>query len=77
MTVTEIKEELLNQTYNRMAWNSDPEIMERATQKMSLYVVDLLLFEREVISEVLQTPDDSIWKEVKQQIQNDIAQWKH
>lgn len=77
MEATKLKEELYNQTYNRMAWNSDPEIMERATQKMSLYVVDLLLFEREVINEVLQTPDDSIWKEVKQQIQNDIAQWKH
>lgn len=73
MTVTQLKEELLNQTYNRMAWNSDPEVMERATKNIALYIVELLLTERRVISEVLQTPDDSMWKEVKQEILNDKA----
>ena len=73
MTATELKEELLNQTYNRMAWNSDPEIMERATKNIALYIVELLLTERRVISEVLQIPDDSMWKEVKQQILNEIT----
>jgi hypothetical protein len=68
MTTTEMKEELLNQVYNRMAWNPEPEIMEAATKNIALYIVDLLLVERQVISEVLKIPADSYWKLVRDEI---------
>lgn len=73
MKAKQLKEELYNQTYNLMAWNPEPEIMERATQKMSLYVVNLLIFEREVINKTIQIPGGSLWEEVKQEILNDMA----
>jgi hypothetical protein len=73
MKAKQLKEELYNQTYNLMAWNPEPEIMERATQKMSLYVVNLLIFEREVINKAIQIPGGSLWEEVKQEILNDMA----
>ena len=65
MEAEKIKEELLNQIYNRMAWNAEPKIMEAATKNIANYVVDLLLFERKILNEVMDTPDDSIWHEVK------------
>jgi len=68
MTTTEMKEELLNQVYNRMAWNPEPDIMEAATKKIALYIVDLLLVERQVISEVLKIPADNYWKLVREEI---------
>jgi hypothetical protein len=77
MKAKQLKEELYNQIYNLMAWNPDPEIMERATQKTALYVVDLLIFERETINKILQTPENSLWNEVKQEILNDMALWKN
>jgi hypothetical protein len=69
MTVTETKEELLNQVYNRMAWNPEPEIMEAATKKIALYIVDLLIIERQVMSEVLKIPADTHWKLVREEIE--------
>ena len=73
MTTTEMKEELLNQVYNRMAWNPEPEIMEAATKKIALYIVDLLLVERQVISEVLKIPADSYWKLVREEIEGNFS----
>ena len=65
MQAEKIKEELLNQIYNRMAWNSDPEVMEAATRNVALYVLDLMLFERQILSEASGIEDKSIWEEVK------------
>ena len=65
MEAEKIKEELLNQIYNKMAWNPEPKIMEAATRNIAIYIVDLLLFERKILNEVMDTPDDSIWHEVK------------
>jgi len=73
MTTTELKEELLNQVYNRMAWNPEPEIMEAATKKIALYIVDLLILERQVISEVLKVSADSRWKLVRDEIEGNFS----
>jgi hypothetical protein len=76
MTPTQAKEELYNQVYNRMAYNPDRDIMERATQKTSLYIVSLLIAERKVLTEVLELKEDIFWKETEQEILNDIQAWK-
>lgn len=76
MTPKEFKEELYNQVYNRMAYNPDREIMERATQKTSKYIVSLLIAERKVLTEVLEVKEDTFMKEVDEEIQNDIQAWK-
>ena len=73
MTTIELKEELLNQVYNRMAWNPEPEIMEAATKKIALYIVDLLILERQVISEVLKVSADSRWKLVRDEIEGTFS----
>jgi len=52
-----------------MAWNSEPEIMEAATKKIALYIVDLLIVERKIISEVLKIPADTYWKFVREEIE--------
>jgi len=76
MTPKEFKEELYNQVYNRMAYNPDREIMERATQKTGKYIVSLLIAERKVLTEVLEVKEDTFMKEVDEEIQNDIQAWK-
>lgn len=76
MTPTQAKEELYNEVYNRMAYNPEPDIMERATQKTALYIVSLLIAERRVLTEVLEVKEDTFWKETEQEILNDIQAWK-
>ena len=76
MTPTQAKEELYNEVYNRMAYNPDREIMQRATQKTSLYIVSLLIAERKVLTEVLEVKEDTFWKETEQEILNEIQAWK-
>lgn len=76
MTPTQAKEELYNEVYNRMAYNPEPDIMERATQKTALYIVSLLIAERKVLTEVLEVKEDTFWKETEQEILNDIQAWK-
>lgn len=65
MEAEKLKEELLSQIYNRMAWNGDPEIIEAATKNIAIYVVDLMLFERKILNEAMDTPGDSMWQEVR------------
>lgn len=76
MTPTQAKEELYNEVYNRMAYNPDRDIMERATQKTALYIVSLLIAERKVLTEVLEVKEDTFWKETEQEILNEIQAWK-
>lgn len=76
MTPTQAKEELYNEVYNKMAYNPEPDIMERATQKTALYIVSLLIAERKVLTEVLEVKEDTFWKETEQEILNDIQAWK-
>lgn len=77
MKAQQLKEELYNRIYNLAPFNPDPEIMERATQNTALYIVELLIFEREVLSRTIQIPGESIWNEVKQEILKDKALWNH
>lgn len=76
MTPTQAKEKLYNEVYNKMAYNPEPDIMERATQKTALYIVSLLIAERKVLTEVLEVKEDTFWKETEQEILNDIQAWK-
>ena len=76
MTPTQAKEELYNEVYNRMAYNPDREIMQRATQKTALYIVSLLIAERKVLTEVLEVKEGTFWKETEQEILNEIQAWK-
>lgn len=77
MKAQQLKEELYNRIYNLAPFNPDSEIMERATQNTALYIVELLIFEREVLSRTIQIPGESIWNEVKQEILKDKALWNH
>jgi hypothetical protein len=43
--------------------------MEAATKKIALYIVDLLIVERQVMSEVLKIPADTRWKMVRDEIE--------
>ena len=76
MTTTEQKEEIYNQVYNKMAWNSEPKIMEAATQNIALYIVSQLIQEREVVFYGRGIESGSYWQEVKAEIQKDISIWK-
>ena len=76
MTTIEQKEEIYNQVYNKMAWNPEPEIMERATQNIALYIVSQLVQEREVMFYGRGIESGSYWQEVKTEIQKDIQAWK-
>lgn len=75
MTVTEQKEEIYNQVYNKMAWNPEPKIMEKATQNIAFYIVSQLIQEREVIFYSRGIESGSYWQEVKAEIQKDISIW--
>lgn len=75
MTVTEQKEEIYNQVYNKMAWNPEPKIMEKATQNIAFYIVSQLVQEREVIFYSRGIESGSYWQEVKAEIQKDISIW--
>ena len=75
MTIIEQKEEIYNQVYNKMAWNSEPEIMERATQNIALYIVSQLVQEREVMFYGRGIESGSYWQDVKAEIQKDISIW--
>jgi hypothetical protein len=70
------KEKLYDEVYNRLPWNSDRNIMERAMQKTALYVVETLM---ETIYNEWYDSTNGVYEhleEVKAQIQNDISAWK-
>lgn len=79
MITKQLKEELYGKIHNLIAdlttYSPDPEMVKKVVQNTALHMVDLLIFEREVINEVLQTPGDSPWKDVKEEILKDKALW--
>lgn len=76
-TYLEQKEEIYNEVYDRMAWNEDRDIMERATQKMSLYVVDQIMNTQIHIKDrYMELAFATYWTSVRGEIEKDIQAWK-
>lgn len=77
LSIQEQKEVIYNEVYNRMAWNPEPEIMERATQKTALYIVECILTTQVHIKDrYLELAFDTYWGKVKEEIEKDIQAWK-
>jgi len=71
------KEKLYGEIYNRLPWNPDRGIMERAMQKTALFVVETLM---DTIYNEWYDSTNGVYEhleEVKTQIQNDISAWKN
>lgn len=75
MTMSNIKEQLSSQIKSLLPEGLTPKQTQETTGKLMLYLVNLLIFERQVINEVLQTPGDSSWEKVKEEILKDKALW--
>jgi hypothetical protein len=77
MSPQEQKEAIYNEVYNRMAFNPEASIMERATQKTALYIVDLIMDTQiHIRDRYMELGFATYWTQVRQEIEKDIQAWK-